>query len=89
MDLILRAYTEQKPNNNGNNKKVEHLPNVMNYLVFDCETSANQYQNLTFGSFRVYENNQLIETGIFYNPKIVTDLNLDILKKLMNGHFKI
>lgn len=37
-------------------------------LVFDTETTVDRYQNLKFGSFRIYQYGQPAYEGIFYNP---------------------
>jgi len=44
-------------------------------LVFDTETTIDQYQNLTFGSFKIYQDGFLQHQGVFYNPLTVTNEN--------------
>jgi len=39
-------------------------------LVFDTETTTDQYQNLTFGSYAVYEHGNLKGIGIFYGNSL-------------------
>ncbi len=58
-----------------------NIPSFLRILVFDCETTADQYQNLIFGSYKIYDNHILADSGIFYDPKFVTDKKIEVLKK--------
>ena len=62
-------------------------PDVTKVFVFDCETTTDQYQNLTFGSFRYYVNGSLQKTGLFYNQKIVSGKELKILQDYCILHY--
>ena len=42
-------------------------------LTFDCETTADQFQNLKFGSYQYRIENQIQDIGIFYEPAEVTE----------------
>ena len=39
-------------------------------LVFDTETTIDQYQNLKFGSYGIWENDKLDEFGLFYDNNL-------------------
>jgi hypothetical protein len=55
-------------------------------LVFDTETTIDQYQNLKFGSFKIYEYNKLQHQGIFYDSENIDGDELDTLKKFCAKH---
>lgn len=39
-------------------------------LVFDCETTIDETQRLTFGSYRIIRSGDLLEEGVFYAPDL-------------------
>ena len=57
-------------------------------LVFDTETTTDQYQNLTFGSFKVYQNGYIQHEGIFYSPLVLTENEVKTVKTYVNTHVK-
>ena len=53
-------------------------------LVFDTETTVNAAQNLTIGTYQVYEGLRLIEKGIFYDPKTLREYDPNGLTVIIN-----
>ena len=67
MNIALRCYID--------NKLYAQNDNVIHYndnlvLVFDTETTIDQYQNLKFGSYGVWQNDKLDEFGLFYDNNL-------------------
>jgi hypothetical protein len=86
MEIAVRVYdelstktTEQEIQEPYKFKTYTH-PNYKRIFVFDTETTADQYQNLLFGSFVVKRDNVIDEIGLFYNPDTVSEDGLNILK---------
>lgn len=78
-EIALRVYTESLEKK----EKKEKYGGCTNYdkiLVFDTETTNDEYQNLKFGSFVIFLNKILQEIGLFYNPKFVSYRELKILQ---------
>jgi hypothetical protein len=49
-------------------------------LVFDTETTTDQYQNLKFGSFKVYQNGCIQYEGLFYDPSKMDENEVKAVK---------
>lgn len=83
IEMAVRCYPEpesRNPHKGGGDDGYGDLPSRV--LVFDTETTIDRHQNLTFGSFRVYEQGRLLHDGIFYgdtvnSSDIVTLTNYD------------
>ena len=45
-------------------------------FVFDTETTADEYQNLKFGSFVVSNKEAIISIGLFYDPESISEKEL-------------
>jgi len=88
--IAVRAYT-QKPICGSNwEPRAFKDPTLAHdrVLVFDTETTTDQYQNLTFGSFKVYQNGYIQHEGIFYNPLVLTENEVKTVKTYVNTHVK-
>nr|WP_321498352.1 hypothetical protein [uncultured Methanolobus sp.] len=84
--IAIRGYTQ----------KVKHLKSNHPYkpynvplrhdrvLVFDTETTINQYQNLKIGYFEIYQDSYIQHAGLFYNPNILTENEGETLKIYAN-----
>ena len=77
--IALRAYVKNREEEKHN--KFEKNIDYSRVFVFDTETTTDEYQNLKFGSFVIYNNEVLEQTGIFYNPECVTKEELKTLSK--------
>ncbi|MDD3976277.1 MAG: hypothetical protein PHN22_03910 [Candidatus ainarchaeum sp.] len=74
--IQLRAYAPtKKRQNNLLETKTKHN----RVLVFDTETTTDEYQNLKFGFFQVYLNNVVIKQGLFYDN--LSSIELEILNR--------
>ena len=67
----VRAYTQklEKPKEKWSFKDFKTPLRHPKVLVFDTETTDDQYQNLKFGSFQIYHNGNFQYNGLFYNPE--------------------
>lgn len=77
--IALRVCLDNKRRNYNSKEKASLNHNRI--FIFDTETTDDEYQNLKFGSFRIYSNEILEHIGIFYNFKCVTKKELEILEK--------
>jgi hypothetical protein len=50
-------------------------------LVFDTETTTDAPQALRFGTYQARKDGELIESGIFYEPEIITPTELALIRK--------
>lgn len=57
-------------------------------LAFDCETTVDAAQRLRIGAYQFRKGDELDEAGIFYDPAIVSDEELSLLRRLCGecGH---
>jgi hypothetical protein len=74
-----------------NRKQGRHLPNpqqpASDYsLIFDTETKTDGAQRLRFGVWQLRKGNELVEVGIFYNPKVVTGEERSQLHRYAKKH---
>ena len=49
-------------------------------LIFDCETTTEAAQTLKFGVYQVRKGQELWEAGYFFNPEILTDRELSVIR---------
>ncbi|MEX0764221.1 MAG: hypothetical protein WEC35_07645 [Nitrosopumilaceae archaeon] len=78
-EIAVRAYVKTESRSYTSNQ-IE-IPNFTRILVVDTETTADQYQNLLFGSYVIYDGGVKVDEGIFYNPEFVSKKDLQVLKK--------
>jgi hypothetical protein len=55
-------------------------------LIFDTETTNDEYQNLKFGSCGVWANKTLMEFIVFYNEALLKEPEISILSAYANEH---
>ena len=57
-------------------------------LVFDTETTVDAAQRLRIGAYQFRKKNELDEAGIFYDPAIISDEELSLLRRVATerGH---
>lgn len=67
MNIALRSYLKREKERVRIKKPKVELPNEDNWFVFDCETTNDEFQNLKFGSYRVYSEGTLVNMGIFFD----------------------
>jgi hypothetical protein len=86
--IAVRAYT-QKQTQLVNRKPYAFKDPPLTHnriLVFDTETTTDQYQNLTFGSFKIYHRGYLQHQGLFYAPFMLNNTELITLKTYSKNH---
>ncbi|WP_406661511.1 DNA polymerase [Methanolobus sp. ZRKC3] len=73
--IAVRGYTQKVKKSSGNPfYKPEDVPlRHDRVLVFDTETTIDQYQNFKIGYFQIYQNGYIQHEGLFYNPSILAD----------------
>ncbi len=80
-EIAVRAYVvAQESDRNRSRYGSQNIQNKFDrILVLDTETTTDRYQNLKFGSFKIYQHSQLVHQGIFYNPDTLNDRELGII----------
>lgn len=79
LDIAIRSFVKEKTS------QERWVPSITDYveydriLVFDTETTTDQYMNLTFGSFQIYDKGNLEFQGLFYG-EVLSIEQLDIIK---------
>lgn len=84
MDIAIRCYVDT-PNHKKAVKKDRRHSNVL-VLVLDTETTADEYQNLLFGSCGIWAYGELKEFLIFYNDCLLNESEISILKAYAEDH---
>jgi hypothetical protein len=81
--IAVRAYTIKSSNPIQWKSSENQEPPLIHdrVLVFDTETRTDHYQNLTFGSFKIYHSGLFQHQGIFYDPLVVTEDEKRILEE--------
>ena len=77
--IYLRAYAEPAIVKAPSIRREEIHPTGV-VIVFDCETTVDETQQLRFGSYQVRINGLLREKGLFYDPDNVDDDELSALQ---------
>lgn len=80
VELAIRCYMEPVSGGNRTYPRHDNPPDLRRVLVFDTETTTDQFQNLTFGTCHIYERNKLVFQVLFYSDK-VNDKQLTIIRK--------
>jgi len=80
-DTVSNAPKNYRPGNNVITNDV--LPDRV--LVFDTETTIDRYQNLTFGSFQIYEHGILKHHGFFHGDNL-PEKDMLVLRDYAVGH---
>lgn len=80
----VRAYTvprHEKQDQKRPEFEYKAIPNFDRIMILDTETTTDPRQNLKFGYFMVIYYGKLDHNGLFYDPLIVKDKELEILKQ--------
>lgn len=79
-EMAVRAYIAPEEDSYTFSQYEEQQHLFDRILVFDTETTTDRFQNLKFGSFKIYEhNNTLRYQGVFYHPKHIRKEELFVL----------
>ena len=55
-------------------------------LVFDTETTIDQYQNFKIGYFQIYQDGVIQHYGLFYDPTTLNEREIKILESYSKKH---
>src|SRR5574344_1721425 len=55
-------------------------------LVFDTETTIDQYQNFKIGYFQIYQDGVIQHDGLFYDPSTLNEREINILEAYSKKH---
>ncbi len=83
VELAIRCYTEPVEGGGRTYSKNYVNPDFHRVLVFDCETTVDQFQNLTFGTCQIYERDKLVFQVLFYNENI-NEKQIAIIREFAN-----
>ncbi|KGK97912.1 hypothetical protein LI82_09140 [Methanococcoides methylutens] len=73
--IAVREYTQEVegPTSNSFFKPREDPLRHDRVLVFDTETTMDQYQNFKIGSFQIYHEGFIQHEGLFYDPSMLAE----------------
>lgn len=87
MGIAVRAHVRKSESNEGVNKAAIPVKTKRRVskpsewsVIFDTETTTDATQELRFGTYQVRKGAELVETGVFYNPAILSDKEQVTLK---------
>lgn len=85
--IALRCYveSEQRASNKAYSKVDNVNPNNSLVLVFDTETTADEYQNLLFGSCGIWSNGTPERFILFYNEDILKPNDIQIIMNVASS----
>jgi len=86
-EQVIRVYTKKLVKENTKRTITNSPTKYSRVLVFDTETTADEYQNMLFGFFTVYENNIYQYKGLIYDPRHITSEDLETLEKYAEDYF--
>ena len=94
MIVAVRGYavavpTEKKKDKKSDDKRKRRkaLRRPSGYaLIFDTETTTNHAQNLRIGSYQVRNNGELVESGMFYEPKLLDAHDQTVVQSYAKEH---
>jgi len=86
--MAVRGYTQKMENSSGNPfYKPKDVPlRHDRILVFDTETTIDQYQNFKIGFFQIYQNGLIQHEGLFYDPLMLDDLENKVIQTYSKKH---
>ncbi|WP_342305550.1 hypothetical protein [Methanolobus sp. ZRKC5] len=72
--IAVRAFTQKcNPINRNYPQRKEPPLRHNRVLVFDTETTTDQYQNLKIGFFQIYQDGYIQHEGLFHDPSMLDD----------------
>jgi hypothetical protein len=81
--LAVRVYTQKagKKKTKPSNFNEELILHHRRVLVFDTETTTDQYQNLKIGFFQIYQDGGIQHEGLFYAPSMLDEKETEVFKE--------
>ena len=88
LKLQFEAITQklEKPKAKWSFKDFRNSFKASRLLVFDTETTTDQYQNLKIGSFQIFHDGYFQYEGLFYDPTILSEKEIKILETYSRKH---
>lgn len=83
-NIALRCFIDTPTIKTYNHNKDGHNKSIV--LVFDTETTNDEYQNLLFGSCGIWINGKQYKFYLFYNEELVQDDKLNVIKEFASSH---
>ncbi|WP_321431131.1 DNA polymerase [uncultured Methanolobus sp.] len=82
-ELALRVYTQKvgKKKTKPSDFKEDLILHHRRVLVFDTETTIDQYQNMKIGFFQIYQDGGIQHEGLFYAPSMLDEEETEIFKE--------
>lgn len=86
LPILLRCFIGPDPETSGkklpkNKTRVASSEMPEWTLVFDTETTTDACQNLRFGTYQLRRKNELIEAGIFYDPRTMLASEIGLIRR--------
>ncbi len=86
-EIAVRAYLAPQKLDVNNHYYGSSIQNKFDrILVLDTETTTDRYQNLKFGSFKIYHHNVLVHDGIFYNAGSISAKEITVITNYCTEH---
>ncbi|WP_209615727.1 DNA polymerase [Methanolobus bombayensis] len=81
--LALRVYTQKagKKKTTPSTFKEDLILHHRRVLVFDTETTTDQYQNMKIGFFQIYQDGGIQHEGLFYDPSMLDEEETEVFKE--------
>ncbi|MHC1754516.1 MAG: DNA polymerase [Methanosarcina sp.] len=86
--VAVRGYT-QRLEKKGEYRSFRHYDTPLRHnrvLVFDTETTIDQYQNFKIGYFQIYQDGVIQHEGLFHDPTILNERENKILETYSRKH---
>ncbi|MDD4438250.1 MAG: hypothetical protein PHS04_09480 [Tissierellia bacterium] len=86
--VAVRGYTQrlEKPKAKGSFRRYDTPLRHNRVLVFDTETTIDQYQNFKIGYFQIYQDGVIQHDGLFYDLGILNERENKILEAYSRKH---
>jgi hypothetical protein len=86
--VAVRGYTQRLEKKEGKSsfRRYDTPLRHNRVLVFDTETTINQYQNFKIGYFQIYQDGVIQHDGLFYDPDILNERENKVLEAYSRKH---
>jgi hypothetical protein len=86
--VAVRGYTQRLEKKEGKSsfRRYDTPLRHNRVLVFDTETTIDQYQNFKIGYFQIYQDGVIQHDGLFYDPDILNERENKVLEAYSRKH---
>ncbi|NPE28390.1 hypothetical protein HNV12_10545, partial [Methanococcoides sp. SA1] len=86
--IAVRGYTQKIKQSSSNSFYIPKEVPLRHdrVLVFDTETTIDQYQNFKIGYFQIYQDGYIQHEGMFYDTSMLSDAESTVCKKYTSKH---